>query len=102
MTAVEVLRETDDRAGWLFTVRVTRDTGERTLHTVALSWADHEHWTRGAAAPADTARAVALASVDQSAGGPPERIDAARLARSIPDLPDRVRAALGGALGGEN
>lgn len=96
MTAVDVLRESDDHAGWLFTVRVTRDSGERTLHTVALSWADHEHWTRGAAAPADTARAVALASVDHAAKSPPERIDAARLARSVPDLPERVRAGLRG------
>jgi len=97
MPDVEVLREHDENAGWLFTIRVTRDSGDRSLHTVALSWADHEHWTKGAAAPADTARAVAIAAIETAAGPLPERIDAARLARSTPDLPDRVRDALGRA-----
>ena len=95
MSEVQVVREHEDAGGWSFTVRVGRGSEDR-LHTLTLSWADHEHWTRGAIPPSTIAEAivrVALGAKDEL----PERLDAARLTREIEGFPDRLSAQLAGS-----
>jgi len=92
MSEVQVLREHEDANGWSFTLRVGRGSEDR-LHTLTLSWADHEHWTRGAIPPSTTAEAivrVALAEGNEL----PERLDAARLTREIPGFSERLAEQL--------
>lgn len=92
-----MIREQEDPAGWTFTLRVGRGAAD-SVHTLTLSWVDYEHWTRGAVAPAVVAEALARVALESAAeSGLGEHVDAGRLAREIPGLGERVRAALGGA-----
>ena len=65
MSEVQVVRELEDAGGWSFTVRVGRGSEDR-LHTLTLSWADHEHWTRGSIPPSTTAEAIVRARATQA------------------------------------
>jgi len=90
---IEVVREREAGGGWELTVRVERG-GERSAHVVRLSWADHDHWTRGAASPSATAAAVVRVALERGEALD-ERIDASALARRHADFAERVRARLG-------
>lgn len=90
-----ILREHETEGGWSFTVRVGRGSEDR-LHTLSLSWVDHEHWTRGSVPPSRTAEGivrVALTKMKEL----PERLDAARLTREIGGFDGLLREALSGS-----
>ncbi len=92
---MKVLIEHEDAGGWSFTVRVGRGSADR-LHTLTLSWADHEHWTRGSIAPSVTAEAIVRVALAENPDLP-ERLDAARLTREIKGFSGRLSAALAGS-----
>jgi hypothetical protein len=94
MDEVEVVRERETSGGWELTVRVGREAGAR-AHVLRLSWADHDHWTRGSASPSATGAAVVRAALELGETLD-ERIDAAAIARRTPDFADLVRRLLGG------
>jgi hypothetical protein len=95
MTDVQVVRERETPGGWEMTLRVARGPSGDSLHTLALSFADYEHWTHGSVSPSVAGEAVARAALELLEGEElPEGLDAARLARRAPDWGDRVRRAL--------
>jgi hypothetical protein len=95
MTDVRVVRERETADGWEMTVRIGRGASGDSLHTIALSFADYEHWTHGSVSPSAAGEAVARAALELLEGEEfPERLDAARLARRAPDWSRRVRRAL--------
>ena len=95
MSEVQVVRELEDAGGWSFTVRVGRGSEDR-LHTLTLSWADHEHWTRGSIPPSTTAEAIVRVAL-AAQGELPERLDAGRLTREIDGFSERLSAQLAGS-----
>lgn len=95
MSEVAILREHESDGGWSFTVRVGRGSSD-SLHTLTLSWVDHEHWTHGSVAPSRTAEAVMRVALSHTATLP-ERVDAARLTREIEGFSGLLREALGGS-----
>lgn len=94
MSEISVIREHDDTAGWSYTVRVATGATE-SLHTLKLSWVDHDHWTHGSASPSATARAVVRIALTHSGNTPlPEHLDAGAVARAVPSMPALVREML--------
>ncbi len=84
---VEVLTETEVARGWTYRVAVTRAEGTPTEHAVNLSWADHEHWCAGAAAPSRVVAAVVRFLLEHEAERPlPPRFDAATARRWFPAI----------------
>ncbi len=94
MAEVVVITEREEGAGWVFTLRVGRGAEDR-LHTLALSWADHERWTHGTVSASRVAEAVARVALAEG-GELPERLNAARLVREIGGFEEKLREALGG------
>ena len=82
MTTIEIMTEQETGRGWEHRVAVVRDSGNRTEHTVRLSWADHEHWSGGRDSPSRVIEALLRLLVDrEEARAIPERFDAATVRR---------------------
>ncbi len=86
-TNIEVLTETERSAGWLFKVRLTEADGSASEHQLTLSWADYDHWCRGADRPEQVAAALFAFLLERE---PKEQIragfDAALVRRYFPEV----------------
>lgn len=87
MPQIEVITEEESGPGWRYRIRITRDSGPQTEHEVSLSWADHDHWSGGAAAPSKVVEAVVRYLIHRDHERPiPARFDAATVRRWWPDM----------------
>jgi hypothetical protein len=80
--------------GWAWEVTVEHQGGEMTVHTVMLSWLDHDYWCGGASAPSRVAQAIVeyvLANREQPL---PEKFDVARARRWLPRIDRDLRERL--------
>jgi hypothetical protein len=92
LPSIEVMTEEETGRGWLYRVRVTRPGAPPTEHEVRLSWADHEYWSGGAAAPSKVAEAVVRYCAAREHERPlPARFDAATARRWWPELDSELR-----------
>lgn len=92
MSVIRVGSERESTAGWRFEVHVRADEGmgsESSRHEVSLSWADYEHWSHGAHAPARVVDAVMRFLLDRVGYDDiAARFDAARVRRRFPEVDD--------------
>jgi hypothetical protein len=84
---IQVLTETEQQEGWLFHVRITEADGSTSDHQVTLSWADYDHWCRGADRPEQVVGALFnfLLHREQPAEILP-KFDAALVRRYFPEV----------------
>lgn len=92
---ISVEREHEDQGGWRFELRLEGAQGKATVVELHLSWADYDHWCRGAAPPASVARAVgqylaARETIEQL----PARIDASTVRRRYPQIDAEIRTLI--------
>lgn len=86
MTTIKVEHETETGHGWRYEVTVER-AGLTTLHTVGLSWADHEWYSGGRLAPSQVVESIVRALVERESAQPlPRTFDCATARRWFPDL----------------
>jgi hypothetical protein len=74
--------------GWRYTVCIDRG-GATSIHTVTLSWVDHEFWSGGVAPPSRIVEAVVRFALDRSAAEQrelPEKFDASTVRRWYPEI----------------
>jgi hypothetical protein len=84
---IEVMTEEEAERGWRYRVRVEREAGSASEHEVTLSWADHERWSGGAAAPSKVVEAVVRYLVAREGErAVPARFDAATARRWWPGV----------------
>lgn len=94
---IEILRETEQGAGWTFEARATDPRGRAWPFAVRLAWADYNLWCPdGAIAPEAVARAaLAFALSREPAAEIESTFDVARLRRRHPDadreIPSLIR-----------
>lgn len=94
--AAEVGAEAETATGWLYeTCELLWPGGERTVHRVTLSYADHDHLCGGSQPPSRVAEAV-LVAVAGVLGRErtPEKLDASTARRVVPDLADHISPRL--------
>lgn len=89
MSVISLDQETETARGWLFHARVTSSDGAVTAHAMRMSWADYDHWSHGAAAPAKVAEAVLRYVVDQGETAPTD-FDASTIRRRHPDMDEVI------------
>jgi hypothetical protein len=95
VATIEVMTEVERGRGWEHRVAVARDSGVRTEHTVRLSWADHEHWSGGRAAPSKVVEVLLALMIEHERERPiPEEFDAATVRRLWPGIDAAVRGRL--------
>lgn len=93
---VEVLEETETPVGWSFRIAIhpvhDAPLAEPTVHTVTLSWVDHDHWTGGTTPPSVLVRRLlTVLAMNPPEQGIPAKFDAARVRRWVADLEDSLR-----------
>jgi hypothetical protein len=78
--------------GWQYLVEVVRDDGRTSEHRVRLSWADHEYWCGGRAAPSRVVEALMRFLVERESGGKeiPASFDAATARRWYPGVDEEI------------
>ncbi len=97
MATIEVKTESETARGWEYGVALVRDSGERSEHTVRLSWADHEHWSGGRDSPSRVVEMLLKLLLEQEAERPlPERFDASTVRRWWPGVDAAMRGGWGG------
>jgi hypothetical protein len=84
LAEIDIQTEEELPRGWRYTVRISKG-GAETVHTVTLSWADHEFWSGGMAAPSKVLEAVVRFAVERR-GELPERFDASTVRRWYPEV----------------
>ena len=91
MSQIEIVKEQETQAGWSFEAQILDDAGSLHRHTLTISWADYNLWSRdGADRPVDVAEAVIRFLLQRMpAGELRRRIDAA-IARRLYDDADDV------------
>ncbi len=90
---MDIRTESEARLGWSYQVSLRAVDGSWSEHTVTLAWCDHDYWSGGRQAPSAVLRRVLEAALDGGAGPSlPQRFDAARLRRLIPDIDGQMRA----------
>lgn len=88
---ITVDSETDTPNDWSYHVRIQRNDGRTTDHTVTLAWVDHEHWTGGSTPPSQIIETLAGLLADREGEGEipaplPTRFDASTAVRWSPEL----------------
>jgi hypothetical protein len=96
---ITVQNETETTHGWSYRVRIERVDAQPTEHLVTLSWADHEHWTGGAAPPSRLVEAIARILVEHEGQGAvpprlPPKFDASTARRWRLELDEEIGDAL--------
>ncbi len=90
MSAIEVKTEEEITRGWRYGVRVVREDGRASEHTVTLAWVDHEHWSGGMAAPSRVVEGLMRFLVeregDEDGREIPEKFDASTVRRWYPGV----------------
>ena len=95
MAKIEVVTETEQPRGWEYRVAIERDSGARTEHTVTLSWADHEHWSGGRAAPSKVVEVLMGLLVEREREKKiPEKFDASTMRRVYPELDGEMQGRI--------
>lgn len=90
---VEVLTETENAGGWVYSVVVHGPDGVQT-HAVTMSWRDHDHWCGGATAPSRVLQALLEYALKNEAPALPPKFDAARVRRWLPRVDQELRQTL--------
>jgi hypothetical protein len=81
---IESVSEQESARGWRYQVHITGPRGT-SIHTITLSWVDHDFWCGGRDAPSTTLDRVLTVAL--SAGITlPHRTDCSTLRRLIPGL----------------
>ena len=89
------MTEEERSRGWEYRVAVERESGARTEHTVRLSWADHEHWSGGRAAPSRVVQVLMDLLVERERESKiPESFDAATMRRKWPQIDREMQGTL--------
>jgi hypothetical protein len=89
---VDIRTESESRLGWSYQVGLRAADGSWSEYTVTLAWCDHDYWSGGRQSPSVVLRRALEAALDGGAGPRlPQRFDAARLRRLVPDLDDQMR-----------
>ena len=92
---IDVVTELEQARGWEYRVAVERDSGARTEHTVRLSWADHEHWSGGRAAPSRVIEVLMELLLERERERRvPEKFDASTMRRLHPELDGQMQGRL--------
>jgi len=96
---VDVRTETETDSGWSYQVAVGSPEDHMGIgapvHTVTISWADHDHLSGGAAQPSEVVRRVIELMLEDDRGRTlPARFDVSTARRLVPNLEERLR--LGG------
>lgn len=95
MANVQVQREVEEGRGWCYAVRLCRDDGSVSEHTVRLAWVDHDHWSGGRVSPSRTIEALLRYVVERvPAQEWPAAFDAARARRWVPELDRELPRAI--------
>ncbi|MEM1165920.1 MAG: hypothetical protein AAGI30_06470 [Planctomycetota bacterium] len=92
--AIRVCEEEEHGRGWRFRVEASADGLDAEFH-VTLSWADYDHWSRGAASPARVVEELVRFMLEREAlDATQQDFDAARLRRRFDEVDETIRARL--------
>jgi hypothetical protein len=90
---IEVITELEHGRGWEYRVAAERDSGERTEHTVRLSWVDHEHWSGGRTAPSRVVQVLMELLLEREREQRiPDKFDASTMRRLHPELDGQMQS----------
>jgi hypothetical protein len=92
---VEIGNECESPRGWTYALRIIWPDDRATEHTLALSFADHDYWSGGAASPSRVAHAAArVAASELTPDRFPPRADCSTLRRMLASFDSRVQALI--------